>query len=143
MATSFDEIIGLFLSQITDYELFGMERDEVAMTAETYLIRSLVNVQELETDVEDIDMTLKQFNADLSIVEKIIISKSMKYEWLQDRIYREDLMRQNIGDRDYHSVQGTGYIESLRALSNNLKKEIGGDSRKHDWGKPSSYNGLM
>lgn len=143
MATSFEEINSLFLSQITDYELFNYSREELAMAADQYLIRSLVNIQELETNVQDIDVENKQFNTDLSIIEKLIIAKSMKYEWVQDRIYQENLMRQNIGDRDYKAVQGTAYLDSLRVLSNNLSREIRRDLLRYDWGKTSSYDGLV
>lgn len=143
MATKFNEMYGLFISQITDYELGMLDREEVAMVAENYLIRSLVNVQELETDVEDLDLENMQFNSELTTIEKLIIAKSMKYEWVQDRIYQEDLMRQNIGDRDYRAVQGTAYLDALRVLSNNLGREIRRDLLKYDWGKSHSYNGLV
>ena len=67
----------------------------------------------------------------------------MKLEWLRDRIYQEDLMRQNIGDRDYKAVQGTAYLDSLRVLANQLLDEIRRDLLRNDWGKSSSYSRLM
>ena len=68
----------------------------------------------------DINEETQEFNNDLSLPERLIIAKSMKLEWLRDRIYQEDLMRQNIGDRDYKAVQGTAYLDSLRVLANQL-----------------------
>ena len=91
----------------------------------------------------DINEETQEFNNDLSLPERLIIAKSMKLEWLRDRIYQEDLMRQNIGDRDYKAVQGTAYLDSLRVLANQLLDEIRRDLLRNDWGKSSSYSRLM
>ena len=133
----------LFLSQITDYEMGGLEREELELVASNYLIRALINIQEIETDIMDIDEENKVFNNDLTLPEKLIIAKSMKLEWVRDRIFQEDLMRQNIGDRDYRAVQGTAYLDSLRVLANQLSEEVRRDLLRNDWGKASSYNRMM
>ena len=133
----------LFLSQITDYEMGGLEREELELVASNYLIRALINIQEIETDIMDIDEERQVFNNDLTLPEKLIIAKSMKLEWVRDRIFQEDLMRQNIGDRDYRAVQGTAYLDSLRVLANQLSEEVRRDLLRNDWGKASSYNRMM
>ena len=143
MATKFSEMYSLFLSQITDYEIGQLSREDVEKLSYTYLIRGLINVQEIETDIMDINEEAQEFNNDLSLPERLIIAKSMKLEWLRDRIYQEDLMRQNIGDRDYKAVQGTAYLDSLRVLANQLLEEIRRDLLRNDWGKSSSYSRLM
>lgn len=143
MATKFSDMYSLFLSQITDYEMGGLEREELELVASNYLIRALINIQEIETDIMDIDEEKKVFNNDLTLPEKLIIAKSMKLEWVRDRIFQEDLMRQNIGDRDYRAVQGTAYLDSLRVLANQLSEEVRRDLLRNDWGKASSYNRMM
>lgn len=143
MATKFSDMYSLFLSQITDYEMGGLEREELELVASNYLIRALINIQEIETDIMDIDEENKVFNNDLTLPEKLIIAKSMKLEWVRDRIFQEDLMRQNIGDRDYRAVQGTAYLDSLRVLANQLSEEVRRDLLRNDWGKASSYNRMM
>lgn len=143
MATKFSDMYSLFLSQITDYEMGGLEREELELVASNYLIRALINIQEIETDIMDIDEERQVFNNDLTLPEKLIIAKSMKLEWVRDRIFQEDLMRQNIGDRDYRAVQGTAYLDSLRVLANQLSEEVRRDLLRNDWGKASSYNRMM
>lgn len=143
MATKFSDMYSLFLSQITDYEMGGLEREELELVASNYLIRALINIQEIETDIMDIDEEKQVFNNDLTLPEKLIIAKSMKLEWVRDRIFQEDLMRQNIGDRDYRAVQGTAYLDSLRVLANQLSEEVRRDLLRNDWGKASSYNRMM
>lgn len=143
MATKFSDMYNLFLSQITDYEMGGLEREELELVASNYLIRALINIQEIETDIMDIDEEKQVFNNDLTLPEKLIIAKSMKLEWVRDRIFQEDLMRQNIGDRDYRAVQGTAYLDSLRVLANQLSEEVRRDLLRNDWGKASSYNRMM
>ncbi len=51
MATKFSEMYTLFLSQITDYEIGQLSREDVEKLSYTYLIRGLINVQEIETDL--------------------------------------------------------------------------------------------
>ena len=143
MATKFSDMYSLFLSQITDYEMGGLGREELELVASNYLIRALINIQEIETDIMDIDEEKQVFNNDLTLPEKLIIAKSMKLEWVRDRIFQEDLMRQNIGDRDYRAVQGTAYLDSLRVLANQLSEEVRRDLLRNDWGKASSYNRMM
>lgn len=121
----------------------GLEREELELVASNYLIRALINIQEIETDIMDIDEENQVFNNDLTLPEKLIIAKSMKLEWVRDRIFQEDLMRQNIGDRDYRAVQGTAYLDSLRVLANQLSEEVRRDLLRNDWGKASSYNRMM
>ena len=62
MATKFSEMYTLFLSQITDYEIGQLSREDVEKLSYTYLIRGLINVQEIETDIMDINEQAQALN---------------------------------------------------------------------------------
>src|SRR5699024_9199476 len=143
MATKFSEMYTLFLSQITDYEIGQLTREDVEKLSYTYLIRGLINVQEIETDIMDINEQAQEFNNDISRPERLIIAKSMKREWVRDRSYLEDLRRQTLGDSDCKAVQGTDYLDARRGLANQRRGELRRDLLRNDWGKSASYRRLM
>lgn len=143
MATSFNEIYPLFLSQIDDYDFGTISQEEMEGAMERYLIASLLTVQETLTDVYDIDLTNKQFNVDLEFPEKLLIAKAMKLEWVRGKKYSEELMRKDIGDRDYKAVQGTEYLETLTMVEKELKKEIRNELMKNAYSSAEKFGGLL
>ncbi|WP_461199365.1 hypothetical protein [Enterococcus sp. N249-2] len=124
MATSFSDIYDLFLAQIDDYELGELNPDEIDIVLEKFLINGLINIQTTISSIEDIDTEVKQFNQDIPLMERILIAKSMKLEWVREKKYSEELMRKSIGDRDYKAVQGTDYLKSLTAVESKLEQEL-------------------
>ena len=142
MATKFSEIYPLFLSSIDDYTLAELEDDELEELLEGYLMNGLVHLSESISDLEDYDIEAKRFNADLYHTEKVAIAKAMKLEWLNERIYAEDLMRRAIGDRDYKAVQGTDYIRRLGAQARTLRDEIERDLINHSYRRKEFIGGL-
>lgn len=143
MATTFKEIYPLFLAQIDDYEFGSILKEELEFIMQGYLINSLLTIQETLTDVYDIDIENKQFNVDLEFAEKLLIAKAMKLEWIREKKYSEELMRKDIGDRDYKSVQGTEYLESLTMVEKELKREIRNELMKHAYSSRDKFGGLL
>lgn len=124
MATNFTEVYDLFLSQIDDNELGQVDADEFDYVMERYLINCLPDLEESMFDLNSIDMESKNFGIDLTIFEKSIISKSMKLEWLRQRMNSAELMVKSIGDRDFNSVQGFNYLREISSLERDLKKDV-------------------
>lgn len=124
MATKFTEVYDLFLSQVDDNELSQVDADEFDYVLERYLINCFPDLEESMFDLNSIDMENKNFGIDLSIFEKSIISKSMKLEWLRQRMNSAELMVKSIGDRDFNSVQGFNYLKEISSLERELKKDI-------------------
>lgn len=143
MAVKFKDVYGLFLSQITDYELGSLDREEIEVVAKMYLLNSLLTIQETITDVMDIDMEKEEFKQDLTFAEQLLLAKAMKLTWVREQKYKEELMRKSIGDRDYKAVQGTDYLKVLTTVESELYTEIRRELMRDSWGKPNSYSGLM
>lgn len=143
MATKFSEMYTLFLSQIDDYDFGLIEQQELESILDRYLITSLLTVQEVLTDIYDIDFENKTFNVKLELAEKLLLAKAMKLEWVREKKYSEELMRKDIGDRDYKAVQGTQYLETLTMVEKELKKEIRNELMKHAYSSREKFGGLL
>lgn len=143
MATPFSEIYDLFLAQIDDYELGELDPEEIDIVVEKYLINGLVSVQSLVTDIEDVDLQNKQFNQSIPLMEKVLLAKAMKLEWVREKKYSEELMRKSIGDRDYKAVQGTEYLKELTTVEENLKKEIRHAITERSYKIEDYYGGML
>ena len=145
MATKFEEIYGLFLSQITDYELgnSNLSQEELMGFAEMYLLNSLLTIQNsVGNDIFEINMDNKEFVNNLRLQEKLLIAKSMKLSWVQRQKYRQELMRKSIGDRDYKAVQGTDYLRALTEVEESLSMEIRRDLIRDSWRQTDAYSHL-
>ena len=124
MATQFSEVYSLFLGQLDDFELASVDEDELDFVLRRYLINSLPELSSSMIDLELIDFTLKDFGAQLSYIEKAIVAKSMKLEWLREKLNSADLMVKSIGDRDFNSVQGFNYLKEISKVEKELQNDI-------------------
>jgi len=126
MATSFSSIYNKFLGMIDDYELGLLDDNELHEVLFGYLdmARSLYFPQcqkNLDNITQEID---GEFVDDLTSQEQYILALGMKKAWLQSKLNNADLMRKDIGDRDFKAVQGTAYLKELRALDQQIDDEI-------------------
>lgn len=124
MGTKFEEIYKLFLSSIDDYELGSVSEEELGEILKGYLLNGVIQLQTSMIDVSDFNEEEETFNKNLDHMDKILLGKSMKLEWIGEKLNNADLMRKNIGDRDYKSVQGTDYLKQLNILQFRLRQEI-------------------
>ena len=126
MATSFMDIYKMFVSSIDSYELANLEEDGFYEYLEQLLMNGISSCMQISSNrkLEEYDLEEKVFTEDLKHTEKVALSKGMKLAWISDKLYNEDLMRKDLGDRDYKAVQGTDYIRRLSDLDTKLRKEI-------------------
>ncbi|UDM72743.1 hypothetical protein [Vagococcus fluvialis] len=142
METKFEEIYRLFLSSVDDYELSEVSEEELNEVMKTYLIKAVVTLQMAMMEVGEFDEDLEIFKDKLSHPEKVILGKSMKLEWLGEKLYSADLMRKDIGDRDYKAVQGTDYLRQIGVMESRLRKEIHRDIIDLSYTDKSEMGGL-
>ena len=114
-ATKFEGVYDLFLSQIDDYGLAQSEESVVEDVLQKYLLNGYLHIYSVLGDV-NISTESKAFSRELTMIEKLLFAKAMKLEWVGEKLNSEELMRKEIGDRDYHAVQGVAYIKELRGL---------------------------
>ena len=100
-------------------------------------------MQEVVTDIIDtVDEKNERFTRELTFVEKSIVAKTMRLAWVSEKRNSLDLMRKDIGDRDYRSIQGTGYLRELGEMEKQLRKEIRQDVIRHSYSREEFTEGL-
>lgn len=124
MATKFEDIYDLFIAQIDDYELFSVSEEELKEVVQDYLLNGLIHLVEGPEYLYEVDVENKSFSTDLSYPEKLLVAKCMTLEWINTKRNSAELMRKDIGDRDYKAVQGTAYLKQLSTSCNSLRAEI-------------------
>lgn len=143
MATRFHDIYNMFLNQITTSEFAGLSEKDFDDILQQHLLSALLIVQESMTDVMDVDLENKQFNNDLHLAEQIILAKAMKLAWLRKHKHSEDLMRQQVSDRDYKIESGAVYLKNLGEQEQALAKEIRIDLVKFSYSRAEFTSGLL
>ncbi|MFA2720517.1 hypothetical protein [Bacillus paranthracis] len=127
MATPFELIYKKFLGQIDDYELAIPDESELNEILFAFLdeARSLYFPQcKKNLDAITESDGVGEFADDLNSQEQFILALCMKKAWLSPKLHSADLMRKEIGDRDYKAVQGTNYLKELSKLDDKIEDEI-------------------
>jgi len=124
MATPFTEIYSIFLSGVTDFELDEMYEKDLMMNLESWLLSAVSDFQSSQSDINDYDLTLKQFNIDLHNDEKQILGKLMLLRYLDTQIYRQELLKEKLGSKDYRTYSPNEKLKSLQSLRKELYLEI-------------------
>ena len=123
MATPFNEIYPLFLSQVTDYDLVNMTVDSLEDNLQLWLLSSIGFFSNCKHDLSDFDLTLKQFNAELNHIEKQILAKFMVVAYLDTHLIKEDLMKQSLNSKDYRMYSPANQIKALIELKSKINNE--------------------
>lgn len=123
MATPFNEVYPLFLSQVTDYELAVMEEIDLEDNLQLWLMSSIGFFSNCKHDLSDFDLMQKQFNADLNHLEKQILSKFMVVVYLDTHLIKEDLMKQSLNSKDYRMYSPANQIKALIDLKTKINSE--------------------
>lgn len=123
MPTPFDSIYQKFLLQIDDYELALVDDTSLSETLKGYLSEaSGLHFRSCRKDLSKQSDT--GFLETLTLEEEHILALCMNKVWLSSKLMNADLMRKEIGDRDYRAVQGNNYLKELRALMEKIDSDI-------------------
>lgn len=142
MNTKFSDIYPIFLSQIDDYEIYHLDQEEVEIHIEKYLINGLLTIHRHIKKALDINEREKSFNHELALIEKLLIAKSMKLEWIREKKNNLELMRKSVGDRDFKAIQGTDILKELSKVESDLRKEIEQEMVDYSYSENEGWKGL-
>ena len=120
MNTQLEEIYGLFLSNITDYDLDLTEED---MNNELLMLLKKSLSKFRYKDNIKINEMLDEFTKELTDSEKNIISLGMLSEYLKSKIYNIELLKMNLGSKDWQMYSQANHLKELL----DLKKETDSD----------------
>jgi hypothetical protein len=123
--TTYQEIFALFTNKITDYSLPSLTQDEAEFRMMKFLDSSISRfIPYCHKDLTDRDDTLKQFNIDLSTLEKEILALMMVYEWTNNFVLSEEFLKQRLGTKDYQIYSPANHLKELIQLRSSIQNEI-------------------
>lgn len=123
MATPFSSIYDSFLTKIDDPSLLSMAQVDLEDIMYNWLITAITHFKKCKKDITDFDSTNRTFNVDLDIFEQDILSEWMKYSYLDKKIYRENLLKQSLSNKDYAMYSQANHLKELLDLKEITYKE--------------------
>lgn len=120
MATSFDEIYDVFLSNLSD-EVF-MENDLDDSLKLRYLKNAITKFRKCKKNLSD--RTDAQFNEDLSEDDIQILGLLMVPEYLNPQIVSLNNIKQSMGTKDFTITSQASFLESLMFLRKERMREV-------------------
>jgi hypothetical protein len=123
MATPYSEIYDLHSGMYSDYEflqLIPIDQDEIL---EGWLLNAISEFDTCKSDLSNRDSILKQFNTDLSDMEKKILAKYMLLEWLSPKLYCTENLQNHLSSKDFNMYSGSAFLKELRETYNLAKKD--------------------
>lgn len=124
--TTYDEIFGLFLSKVEDFEIQNKLQMEIDFAKEMLFdfLRSAIPKFTYSTkDLSNRDDTLLQFNIALTDMEKEILSTLMVVEYLSPKIIRDEYLESYLGSKDYKTFSPANLLKELKDLRKTFKDE--------------------
>ena len=124
MATPYSEIDDMFLSDITDSTYIDYKKEERREILDNLRNKSITRFKACKNNLNDKDDVLRQFNADLSDEEKLIIATIMRKYWMNDKMYNLMLIKQRMSNKDWRMASQAEHLLRLTVLAKELDKEI-------------------
>lgn len=106
MTISYDDVIGIFLSKITEFELLNLVEEDRNYLLDGFLTRAAVSFGK----VCDYDLSLKddeerEFTVEFEESDKDeicdILSEGMLVQWLKPYVYKQELLENVLNTNDF------------------------------------------
>lgn len=120
MATRFEEIYDIFLSQIND-PVF-IENDEDDQLKYRYLLNSIPRFSKCKKDLSDRDE--EKFNIELSDEEKLILGTLMVIEYLNPQIMSLKHTQQFLNSKDFKLSSQSNHLDKMLTLQAQKRREV-------------------
>lgn len=106
MTVSYDSIIAVFLSKITEFDLLSLVEEDRNYILDGYLTRAAASFNKVcEYDLSLRDEELREFTDDFeeSDIDEIadILSEGMLVGWLKPYVYRQELLENVLNTNDF------------------------------------------
>lgn len=126
MSTPFSDIYVKFNVLMEDVNLLSLlDQDDYEELLELFMSKAKsVYFKNCKKDLTDVNNTTKVFNEDLDEQEQWIIAESMRYIWLERKVYNESKLRDRIGVRDYQLHSPANLLDKLISLKKEAKKSL-------------------
>lgn len=123
MPTPYDDIYDFFLAKVSDYSFVQLTEYEIRDELEKYLRSAIVKFQQSNTNLQNRDDTIKQFNATLTDFEKEILATLMVVEYLSPKIIATENMKQFLQDKEYKLYSQANHLQKMMELKKEMRLE--------------------
>lgn len=123
MATPFVDTYKRFLNSINDDMFTLMEEIYVEEKLFYYMERAIVKCKKIKK-LMNYDSILKQFNETLSIEEINTLVLGMEIEYLNEKVQKQELLRQAIGNRDFNIGSNHLTLKAMKDLKDSKELEL-------------------
>lgn len=124
--TTFKDVYQKFLSKIESYELATVSCEDFEYSLLQFLSGAigLYFSGKLASRVENASKEEEHFGTVLTNNEQWMLATAMVYQWLDTRIYKEDLMKTAVTDRDYNETSPANQLKALKMIKDDLELEL-------------------
>lgn len=116
MITSYQEIYGIFINKITDFNFINLSEEDIESLCLKYLISSTAKFSKCKKDLTARDDETQTFFVKLDGIEKEILATMMIVEWLTPQVYNIMNLKQFLGDQEYKHYSQANHLEKLMLL---------------------------
>jgi hypothetical protein len=124
MPTPFTDVYDFFLAKITDYDFIAFTESEIEDEFERYLRSAVPKFFSAGSQRLTRNYTTKEFNLDLTDLEKEIISTLMLVEYLNPKIIATENMKQFLASREYKIYSQANHLAKMIELKNQIRAEV-------------------
>ena len=129
MSTPFSKITNIFLNEIDDKDLALYEEEDLVKYLDDLTIISanadfVYCTKDLSAYTESTLVTEGSFTSDLTLQECNIIAKYVLLRYLNQKINNQDLLRVELGDKDYKLSSGHMLLSALLKLKESTLEDI-------------------
>jgi hypothetical protein len=124
MATPFEDIYEFFLSKVTDFSFANFTDTELEEELEMYLRSATPKFFSAGETRLKRNSTFKEFDQNLTDLEKEILASLMIVEYLNPKIISTENMRQFLASKEYKIYSQANHLSKMIELRNQVKSEV-------------------
>lgn len=127
MPTFFSTVYDNFLSKIKDVEFLNQlvtNTSDIEEVMKGYLQNSIPRFRRCKQNLNDIDLTLKQFNVDLNFDEIDILGDLVLIQYLTPQINTINLIKQSVSNSDFRLTSQAAHLKILMDLRSDAERRV-------------------
>jgi hypothetical protein len=121
--TSYGTIYKWALRKIDDPSLAQWAEEDLENELYGWMLSAIAKFRKCKNDLSDRNEELKQFNADLLLIEQEILAILMAREWLAPQLNSVNLTSQVFGGKEEKFYSQAAHLDSLSERDEKLKLE--------------------
>lgn len=134
MATPFSEIYSRAIFRFADYKFLQQDVEVREGVLEKYLISAKTEFQRIcKVDLNDYDLSKKQFNQDLDDEVIEILSLGIAFYWLSFKTMNSELLKNVLNSKDYYYYSPANLLKEIQTLRKTLRDEFMSRMRQYSY----------